>query len=132
MHKLKILLTITIFVITLLFNFNAMFAHAEVDLGGALDRAGSGLYGDNEAARTKSLPALIGSVIKILLSTLGVILVGIVVYAGYLWMTAGGDEKKVDKAKDWLKNAIIGVVIIMSAYALTDYVMAKLIAASIQ
>ena len=74
-----------------------------------------------------SLPARIGSIIQVILGILGVILVVIIVYAGFLWMTAGGDEKNVDKAKDWIKNAVIGLVIIMSAYAITSYVITKLI-----
>ncbi len=93
---------------------------------GDLDTIGD--IGFNEdASAGSSLPERVGNIIQVVLSILGVILVVIVLYAGFLWMTAGGDEKKVDKAKDWMKNAVIGLVIIMSAYAITSYVITKLV-----
>lgn len=44
------------------------------------------------------------------------------VYAGVLWMTAQGEPKKVDKAKDILITAVIGAVIVVSSYILTNAV----------
>lgn len=61
-------------------------------------------------------------IINIALGTIGILLVGILVYAGFLWMTAGGDPKKVDQAKAWIRNAMIGVVIILSSWAITTFV----------
>jgi len=68
---------------------------------------------------------LIQSVIKIIniiLGFLGLIAVIIVIYAGFLWMTAGGKSEQVDKAKKWLVNGLIGLVIIMLSFAITMYV----------
>ena len=64
---------------------------------------------------------LIQSVIKIIniiLGFLGLIAVIIVIYAGFLWMTAGGKSEQVDKAKKWLVNGLIGLVIIMLSFAI--------------
>lgn len=104
-------------------------ASAAVNLQGTLTQTGGGIYEDSLSAQP-SFPVLIGNVIKMLLGVLGVLLLGIIVYAGYLWTTAGGDEGQVKKAIAWIRNALIGMVITLSAYALTDYVMAKLIAAT--
>ncbi len=41
-------------------------------------------------------------------------------------MTSGGDSKKVDKARDMIKNAIIGIAIITFAYTIATYVLGKL------
>jgi len=125
-------LIINLFLIVAFLGFNGYVmdqASAAVNLQGTLNRTGSGIYDNNQAAQP-SFPVLIGNVIKMLLGVLGVLLLGIIVYAGYLWTTAGGDEGQVKKAIAWIRNALIGMVITLSAYALTDYVMAKLIAAT--
>jgi hypothetical protein len=46
---------------------------------------------------------------------------------GFFYMTAGGDNTQVQKAKDWLKNGIIGLVIILMAYSISTFVIHKII-----
>jgi hypothetical protein len=65
---------------------------------------------------------IIGRVINIFLGFLGVVLLGLLIYAGFLWMTAGGDATKVEKAKLYIRNAIIGLVIIASAWAIVFFI----------
>ena len=77
-----------------------------------------------------NLTGTIGGIIRTILGLLGVILVVIVVYAGFLWMTAGGDPEQVKKSKAWLTNAIIGLIIILAAYAITDFVILKVFEAT--
>lgn len=76
------------------------------------------------------LPALIGNIIQALLALIGVLFLVLAVYAGFLWMTAQGNEKKVQSAKDILKNAVIGLVLIVAAYAISDFVITTIIDAS--
>lgn len=78
------------------------------------------------SAATTNLPAMAGKVVYVALSILGLIFLGFALYAGFKWMTARGDEKEVVKAKDTIKNAVIGIVITASAYALTSFVMGQL------
>ena len=61
-------------------------------------------------------------VIKAFLSILGILFLVLVILGGFYWMTAGGDEQKMTKAKDILKKAIIGLIIIVSSYAITAFV----------
>ncbi|MEA3463472.1 MAG: hypothetical protein U9R14_00065 [Patescibacteria group bacterium] len=61
-------------------------------------------------------------VIQAFLSVLGIIFVVLIIVAGYNWMTAGGEEEKVTKAKDMIKRAIIGLIIIVAAYAISYFV----------
>ncbi|MCR4256677.1 MAG: hypothetical protein NUW08_03155, partial [Candidatus Uhrbacteria bacterium] len=61
-------------------------------------------------------------IINVVLGLLGIIVLVIVLYAGFQWMTSGGDAAKVDEAKTRLRNAVIGLIIILSAYALTSFV----------
>lgn len=58
------------------------------------------------------------SIIKVVLGILGVIFLALLVFAGFLWMTSGGDSKKVEKAQQLIKNSIIGLVIILAAYSI--------------
>jgi len=71
-----------------------------------------------------TVPQLIGTVIKSALGLVGVIFLILMVYGGYIWMIARGDEAKVTKAKDTITNAIIGIVIVAGAYAITNYIVA--------
>ena len=72
------------------------------------------------------LPQIVGQIIKVVLSFLGVIAVILVIYAGFLWMTAGGSSEKVDKAKSIMVQAAIGLVIILAAYSITNFVVGGL------
>lgn len=67
------------------------------------------------------LITIVGNIIKILFGILGVIALVIVLYAGFLYMTSGGDQEKVMTAKKWLINGVIGLAIIFSAYSITMF-----------
>lgn len=84
----------------------------------------------NAGFKKKDLVASIGSVINTVLALLGVILVVLIIYGGFLWMTAGGNEEQIKKAKKFLSNAIIGLVIVLAAYSITFFVVDKLITAT--
>ena len=73
-------------------------------------------------ATTNTLPELIGNIIAVLLSVLGIIFVVLVVYAGFLYLTAAGDDTKVKKAKTLLTQSVIGLIIIVAAYAIAAFV----------
>ena len=75
----------------------------------------------------QDLTTTIGSLIGVLLSILGVIFLLLIIFAGWTWMTAQGDSKKVDKAKDILITSVVGLVILMSAYAISNFVIDSLV-----
>ena len=77
-----------------------------------------------------SLAGIVGIVIQAFLGLLGVIFLAYLLYAGYHWMTAQGDEEKVTKAKDTLQRAIIGIIVTIGAYAITYFVLDKLVFSS--
>ena len=58
-------------------------------------------------------------IIKTILTIVGTLMFGFMVYAGYTWMTAGGNDEKVLSAKTTIRNSIIGLIIVLSAYAIT-------------
>lgn len=76
------------------------------------------------------LPTLVGSVINVLLGVLGIVFVVLVVYAGFLYLTSQGEEGNVKKAKKLLTQAVIGLIIIVAAYAISSYVIGALVTVS--
>lgn len=76
------------------------------------------------------LPTLVGAIINVLLGVLGIVFVVLVVYAGFLYLTSQGESKNVDKAKKLLTQSVIGLVIIVAAYAISSYVINALVTAS--
>ena len=69
------------------------------------------------------LMQVIGNIIKILLMLLGTLFVILLLLGGFRWMTAQGDAKKVEEARDLIKNSVVGVVIILAAYAIAAFVL---------
>ncbi|HUT22465.1 MAG TPA: pilin [Candidatus Bipolaricaulota bacterium] len=86
-----------------------------------------GTTGDQFGAESRSLPVVIGDIIRIVLTFMGIILLVVILYGGFLYMTAGGADEKVKKAKDWIINGIIGLVIVLLAYAISSYVVGELV-----
>ena len=63
-----------------------------------------------------------GQIIGTALSSVGILFLILVIYAGIMWMTAQGNEQKVTKAKDLLVNSVVGLIIVFAAYAITAFV----------
>ncbi|MFA6227560.1 MAG: pilin [Patescibacteria group bacterium] len=74
-------------------------------------------------ATETSLTTYIGRVLQVIFGLLGVIVLLLIIYGGFIWMTAGGDPDKVNKAKKIIYNAIIGLIIIFAAFAITTWLM---------
>jgi hypothetical protein len=73
--------------------------------------------------KTPQDPRLLAArIINVILGFLGLIVLALIVFSGFQWMTSGGDEKKIGDAKKRLTNAIIGLIIILAAWSLTRYI----------
>lgn len=79
----------------------------------------------NTDVNQDSLYAIVGKGIEFALSIIGVLLILLIIYAGYLWFAAGGNEEQIATAKSYILNAIIGITIVLLAYAITYFVMLK-------
>lgn len=119
---LTVLICLAVAVLPLLSVANAEAPKEETPLGGLEKTAeGAGLL--KTAFEGKKLPEIIGMIIGVVLSFLGVILLVYMIYAGILWMTASGDAEQVKKAKDIIYNTLAGLIIIAAAYAITAFIM---------
>lgn len=83
--------------------------------------------GFDVSAEATPLESIIGTVINLILSFVGVLLFVLLIYGGFTWMTAQGNQDKVNKAKKIVTNSIIGLVITLSAYAISYFVISRLI-----
>lgn len=111
--------SITSFVLT-----NA-FALAASNSQEALEQlnAAAGASGANIAGAGPTDPRVIAAIIiRSALALIGIVFVVLTLYAGWLWMTAGGEEEKISKAKKLLSNGVIGLAIILSAYSITYFI----------
>jgi type IV secretion system pilin len=87
----------------------------------------AGLDTGNDA---KEISGIIGRAINYMFGVLGIVFLTIVLVGGFQWMTAGGNEEKVGKAKKFIVNGINGMIVIFLAYALVFTIMAALGAAT--
>ena len=87
-------------------------------------------YGTATGLGTTDIREGIMSIVQYLLTFLGVIAILIMLYGGFVWMTAGGNEEKVGQAKKIISAGIIGLVIIFISYALARFVIEQLITAT--
>ena len=75
-----------------------------------------------DALVNKSLAEIIGKIVGAALAFIGILFFLLIIYGGFLWMTARGNEQQVEKAKELIIAATIGLVIVLAAYAITAYI----------
>lgn len=88
-----------------------------------LDQTASVGYGSNvgQDGVMSDVPTIIGRIIGAGLAFIGTLFFVLIVYGGFIWMMARGNEQEVAKAKELITAAVIGLVIVLSAYAITVY-----------
>jgi len=69
-----------------------------------------------------TLLQVVGRLIGAFLSLLGIVFFGLMLYGGWKWMMAAGKDDEINSAKAIIRSAIIGLSIIISAYAITYFV----------
>ncbi|PIZ98475.1 MAG: hypothetical protein COX77_04360 [Candidatus Komeilibacteria bacterium CG_4_10_14_0_2_um_filter_37_10] len=104
--------------ITFFVLFNPSAFAGNVDLG--LDTAATIGLGNVE------LQTLIVRIVRIFLGFLGLLAVIMILYGGYIWMTAGGSPDKIEKAKKILRNAGIGLLIIIMSFSIAEFIFRQL------
>jgi len=66
-------------------------------------------------------------IINWILGILGLFAICLIIYAGFIWMWARGNEEEIKKAQEILKGAIIGLMIILASYGIASYVFENLL-----
>lgn len=75
----------------------------------------------NSGIAMQDVPTTIGKIIGTGLSFIGIIFFALMIYGGFSWMLARGDSGKVQTAKDLIEAAVIGLIIVLAAYAVTEW-----------
>jgi hypothetical protein len=83
-------------------------------------------YGVGTGLGSKDVRQTIASIINVALGLLGIVAVVIILIGGFEWMTAGGNEEKTGEARNRIFAGIIGLAIILSAYAIAQFVISSL------
>jgi len=68
-----------------------------------------------------------GQIISVVLSFIGALFLILMIYAGIMWMISQGNEQQVTKSKDLMINAVIGMIIVFAAYAITTFLGTQLL-----
>ncbi len=91
-----------------------------------LDVARGGIFKEGD------LPELVGGILNGLFAALGVVFLVLIVYGGMQWLLSEGQEKKVKEARGFIFHSVIGLVLVLAAFAITNFVIQKLTEQTIQ
>ncbi len=117
----------TVFSLFFVFNggLNSVSAQQQTQLYNSqvgLGEVGS-VYGQK---RPDDIRITAAKMIRLVLSLLGAVFLGLVIFAGFKWMTSGGNEEGVKGAKKMLANSVIGLVIIIVSWSITTWLIERL------
>lgn len=92
-------------------------------------KAGLGSKYDTSIDPSSTVPETVGTVIALMLSFVGTVFFILIIVSGIQWMTAGGNEEKISKARTRMINATVGLAITVMAYFITWFISRNLGAA---
>jgi len=121
-----ILIYFKLSVVVIIFTIFSFFSHGLASADNYNFTNSSGLnstgVGAGYSTTTVSPEVIVGRLIMTILGFLGVAFLAFMIYAGVVWMTAQGNEQKVEKAKNMITESIVGVIIVVAAYAIAYFV----------
>jgi uncharacterized membrane protein YjgN (DUF898 family) len=105
----------------LVFTFSSQATNTFNDINGFAEKTGEAGGFNTDTGYS----AIIGQIIQTALSIIGVLFVGLIIYGGFLWMTAESavNKNNLDKAKKVITWAVVGLIIIALSYAITTFVL---------
>lgn len=115
---------LTIFMVAI-FLLLPVFVFAQNDYGAGVAAEKAGLK-NTKISKMGDPATVVGEIINIALSFIGIIFFGLILYAGFTWMTAMGNTEQVTKAKNIIEAAVIGLVLVAGAYAIANFVFQRL------
>jgi hypothetical protein len=102
--------------------FTATVVYAQVDLGMQ--------YGAAIGLSDTDPWTIAARIIQVFLGFLGMLTVVLIIYGGWVYMTAGGDAEKINKAKQIIRNAAIGLLIIFASFGIVSFIVSRLLSAT--
>jgi len=128
MNKFKFLLTLLLISVFSLALASPVMAQADIDpdwywSGGDedVDVRGTLQLGDRDPRE------IAAGIINIVLGFLGILAVVIILLGGFKWMTAGGNQDRVDEAKKLIMAGVIGLIIILASFGMASFILRSLV-----
>lgn len=130
--KQKKIITIWKSVAVIIFLFFSLFASHQFVMAQTVGAPDLGLQnvGNDIGLPATDIRLVVARIIRTALGLLGIVALVLILYGGFVWMTAGGDEEKISQSKKILLNSVIGLAIILSSYAIASFVVSKLVEAT--
>lgn len=120
---LKKVICVFVWVSMLSISFMPYLAKADVDVWGDVDgNAVNSIVEEKTGLEYQDPRIIVANIIKFALSFLGILAVILILIGGFKWMTAGGNDDQVAEAKKWMYSGVVGLLIILAAYALATFV----------
>ena len=116
-------------IIKILYSVSLFFAQPALAVESSKTRFKNIASGGGFANLPGGPQSLIINIITYVLGLAGVFFLVLIIYSGWQWIAAGGNEEMIAKAKNRLKNAIIGLGVIIAAYAITAWVLTAVLTA---
>lgn len=88
---------------------------------GGLSTIGTDAYSESGAPQ-KSIQNIIANLVRVVLGFLGIIFVVLLIVAGFKYMTSAGDEDKIKTSIKQIRDAVVGLIIIICAYSITYFI----------
>jgi cysteine-rich repeat protein len=123
---MKIFKNKLIFLLLLATLFSSLFLVSDVLAEQTADIYGLQSVEDSLVLGSQDIKLTIVKIINVILGLLGIVVLGIVLYGGYTYMTSAGNEEKVEQAKKILINGVIGLIIILSAFTIVSFIIKSL------
>jgi hypothetical protein len=130
MKKITMIIAAFVLVFSGLLGFTTL---ALAEQYSTIDAGDLGLeYGKQTGLGSTDVRTTVAQIIRVAMGLLGIVAVVIILVGGFKWMTAGGNEEQVGEAKKWIFSGVIGLAIILSAYALASFIINQLVVATTQ
>ncbi len=112
----------------LFFKFSSNFAQAQLLKGqeGFGDDGAITIAYNKATSEDKDVRTVAVDYIKYFLKFLGLIFLVLIILSGYKWMMSNGNEEEITKAKSHLIATIVGMIIVLSSYALLKFILKAL------
>ena len=119
-HLLSLVFVLSLVIIPTAASFAAITAD-DLGAGPSGDIAANIKLGNTSPLKTAT------NLINTAMMFLGIIAVAIILLGGFKWMTAGGGEEKITEAKKLMSAGVIGIIIILSAWGIANFILGKAI-----
>lgn len=81
-------------------------------------------YGNNKDGKAVTdIRVIIGKIIQVVLGFIGAIFLALVIFAGFRYMTAAGNQDQTKKAVGQIRDAVIGLIVVLAAWGVTTFVL---------